>query len=161
METWKKKDDSDYKYKGEWVDEPDKAHWIDEATGLDCLIVRNNCGALCGYVGIPKSNKFFKKDYDNVEADIKVHGGLTFADFCMNTKDESIGVCHPKETAANELVWWLGFDCAHSGDVCPKYESDGLVYGYHPSYKNFAYVKKEVISLAKQLNDKRINHELT
>ena len=41
---------------GEWTDEPDKLQWVDEATGFDCLIVRNSLGALCGYVGVsPRS----------------------------------------------------------------------------------------------------------
>lgn len=32
---------------GQWTNEPDKVQWIDEATGLDCLIVRHRgCGHL-------------------------------------------------------------------------------------------------------------------
>lgn len=37
---------------GPWDGEPDKMQWTDPATGLDCLIVRNTLGALCGYVGV-------------------------------------------------------------------------------------------------------------
>lgn len=82
---------------GPWVSEPDKAQWVDPATGLDCLIVRNGGGALCGYVGVPESHPWFGKGYSactrspaceeswcghSPESAITVHGGLTFADAC-------------------------------------------------------------------------------
>jgi len=65
---------------GPWDDEPDKVQWIDKETDLDCLIVRNRGGALCGYVGVPPSHPWFEKGYDDV--DVSVHGGLTFSDTC-------------------------------------------------------------------------------
>lgn len=37
---------------GPWRDEPDKVIWVDEATGLDCMIVRNKMGTWCGYAGV-------------------------------------------------------------------------------------------------------------
>lgn len=46
---------------GAWVDEPDKAQWRDEATGLPCLLVRNQLGALCGYVGVYPDHPYFAK----------------------------------------------------------------------------------------------------
>lgn len=72
---------------GPWTNEPDKAQWIDEATGLDCLIVRNRMGALCGYVGVPEGHPAHRQDYDNVDAD--AHGGLTFAGGCHVVTRES------------------------------------------------------------------------
>jgi len=33
----------------EWENEPNRKHFVDEATGLDCLIVRSPTNALCGY----------------------------------------------------------------------------------------------------------------
>jgi hypothetical protein len=65
---------------GPWQNEPDKAQWIDKATGYDCLIVRNHSGAWCGYVGVPEGHPCHGKGYDDVDVD--VHGGLTFADSC-------------------------------------------------------------------------------
>ena len=53
-------------YKDIWLNEPDKANWIDEATGLDCMIHRGQSGALCGYVGVPESHPSFEKDYHDV-----------------------------------------------------------------------------------------------
>lgn len=145
----------------EWENEPDRKHWIDAETGLDCLIVRNGLGgkgALCGYVGVPKSHPWHGKDYNQCKrADgeyIDVHGGLTFARGC----NESGKICHSEEKdgkIANHDVWWLGFDCAHLGDFVPGMDDisprrlEEFQSGYS-SYKNIAYVENECRSLAKQ-----------
>lgn len=50
---------------GSWHDEPDKAQWTDEATGLPCLIVRNHSGSLCGYVGVPETHPWHGKGYSD------------------------------------------------------------------------------------------------
>lgn len=137
----------------EWETEPDRKHWIDDATGLDCLIVRNGLGgkgALCGYVGVPKHHPWHGKDYDDCE--VEVHWGLTYAGKCAGK------ICHKEETdgkIANQDVWWLGFDCAHSGDYIPgmdcKYKTEELASGYS-SYKNMAYVTNECRKLAMQVS---------
>ena len=148
MESWSNTDKSDWK-RGVWDNEPDKCQWIDDETGLDCLIVRGPSGALCGYVGVPENHSCFEKDYDAVydELEIDVHGGLTFADRCRPQEDPSKGICHSGEVA-NKVVWWLGFDCAHLGDIAPKYDrcSDPC-----DTYKNIKYVTREVTYLASQL----------
>jgi hypothetical protein len=116
---------------GEWDDEPDKAQWIDEGSGLPCLAVRaSHSGHWCGYVGVSESHPWFGKGYDDCvlktalprgpkdgdekwgsfakdlaertvcdeeycshrpESMIEVHGGLTFADSCMDTSEEAWG----------------------------------------------------------------------
>ena len=48
---------------GPWVDERDKAHWLDSPTGPDCLAVRNDLGAWCGYVGLPDPHPLHGKDH--------------------------------------------------------------------------------------------------
>ena len=74
---------------GPWTDEPDKVQWIDEATGLDCLIVRNGSGALCGYVGVAPEHPLHGVDYDDDACPrFDVHGGLTFADSCTEPTRE-------------------------------------------------------------------------
>lgn len=131
--------------KGPWQHEPDRLQWVDESTGLTCLILRGPVGALCGYVGVPDTHPAYEICYDGTtkleheewhkevrkymrenssdftkinfppipdkipgigEAvdNITVHGGLTFSDFW-----------------ADEIpnLWFFGFDCAHSGDLCP------------------------------------------
>lgn len=152
---------------GPWTDEPDKIHWIDPTTDLDCLMHRNGAGAWCGYVGVTEGHPAFEVDYDYVRPDgdesyIEVHGGLTYAAFCQDTKDESRGVCHVPFAGRPHRVWWLGFDCAHSGDVLPSMErsySDmpadlaKQLKGYrrHDVYRDRAYVEAEVARLAAQL----------
>jgi hypothetical protein len=116
MQTWKHDDIKANLLDGEWQEEPDKMQWIDEETGLDCLIVRGPSGALCGYVGLPKSHKLHGVDYNTVYETnpVEVHGGLTFSRGCQKVDDPGRGVCHSGDIA-NKGVWWLGFDCAHSG----------------------------------------------
>ena len=94
METkeWHTVPDKESWGEGPWIAEPDKMQWQDEATGLPCLVVRNNGGALCGYVGVGMRHPMFGQHYD--EPEVSVHGGLTFAGECANTKDESKGICH-------------------------------------------------------------------
>lgn len=147
---------------GQWQDEPDKVQWIDNATDMDCLIVRGPSGALCGYVGVLPTHPWHGKDYSactqtpqceeswcdhTVGSRTSVHGGLTFADSCQHTDDESRGVCHVPLNGRSDSVWWFGFDCAHYGDVTPKHD-DGRYDGW---YKTIGYVNGEVCDLARQL----------
>lgn len=138
---------------GPWMDEPDKAHWVDEATGLDCLIHRGPLGALCGYVGVPRTHPFHGRDYDQVDVDVEVHGGLTYAALCQeDTEDEGHGICHVPLPGRDPEVWWLGFDCGHSQDIIPgMLFMEGMGFESRGSYKDFDYVKAEVEKLARQL----------
>lgn len=131
---------------GEWDSEPDRLEF--EHAGLNCVIHRGGSGALCGYVGIPKSHPMHGKDYDAVHSempDLEVHGGLTYANECQGA------VCHVPKEVEDESLWWLGFDCAHSGDVCPAHlRFHGRMSDYE-RYKNVDYVRKETECLAEQL----------
>ena len=124
--------------------EPDKAQWI--AHGLDCLIVRGPSGALCGYVGVPPTHPAFEKDYNDVEVE-HAHGGLTFAAKGEPDANEEQDICHRHDVAANAVVWWLGFDCAHSGDLSPQYQRRY----YENIYRDFSYVKEHVENMAEEL----------
>ena len=82
-------------------------------------------------MGLPKGHEFCGADYSEVPwGQVNVHGGLTYS-------------------AYGDLLWWLGFDCAHSTDYCPRLchpePAPGLVY------RDFAYVKAEVEKMAQQL----------
>lgn len=139
---------------GPWNAEPDKKQFTDEATGLPCLIVRARHGALCGYVGVAEGHPYYRKDYSQLpDSDdgqyISVHGGLTFANHCSHSSDESRGICHLPEPGEPDSVWWLGFDCAHSGDQCPAYDREPIL-GYEV-YRTLQYVEAECASLARQL----------
>jgi hypothetical protein len=139
-----------------WENEPDHAEWIDgevdhpttNGTGFKCRIVRNKeTGTLCGYVGVPKENKFWGMDYDEDDRDLtdisrEVHGGLTFA---MGEKDG---------------YWYFGFDTNHADDFAPKtvemlLDLRGLLtlrYYNCMNYKPWDFVENEVHWLAWRLS---------
>lgn len=145
MMTFKNTDKTEWE-NGPWMDEPDKAQWV--ANGLDCLIVRSEYGVLCGYVGVPEEHRWFGADYNSINQELEVHGGLSFSSRCSPHPDgDHKGICHIEEGAANKTVWWFGFDCSRSGDLCPKHEFSGG----GSTYKGFNYVKNHVESLARQL----------
>jgi hypothetical protein len=133
--------------------EPDKIQFLDEATGMPCLIVRGGSGAWCGYVGVSPGHPLYEKEYHEAN-NIDCHGGLTFDGFC-HENPENHGICHLVETGEEAKVWWLGFDCAHSCDLTPKYDFDEngqSRYGDgYSSYRDVRYVKHEVTKLAAQL----------
>jgi hypothetical protein len=106
MKTWNFIDKTDW-LPGEWQNEPDKVQWADPVTGMTCLVRRTpHHGALCGYVGVPKSHPLHGKDYD--APDVDVHGGLTYADACQ-AEDAEQGICHIAEGGEHEALWWFGF----------------------------------------------------
>ena len=98
---------------------------------MDCLIRRNSVGALCGYVLINSDNTLYGLEYDEISyrIDFIPHGGLTFA-------------------SEIDGSWQVGFDCAHSGDLCPA-----LPVNYGGGvYRDLEYVKSECMELAKSLS---------
>lgn len=136
---------------GPWLDEPDKRQWMDEASGLPCLIKRGPSGALCGYVGLPPEHPLFGHDCDGIDVD--VHGGLTYAAPCAHGEDEASGICHRPGSGEPDNVHWLGFDCAHWTDLSPYFASlfpNGHM-GEIVTYRDLGYVTAEVTSLAAQL----------
>lgn len=97
--------------------------------GLQYLIVQHpHSGHLCGYVRLPRTSQLYKvankkklgykygkaiskkkttvrRGYDARDIEgLRVHGDITFA----GTK--------PHKFARG---YWIGFDCAHAGDLCP------------------------------------------
>lgn len=143
-EKWVDRTDWD---SGPWDDEPDRIEW--RSQGMPCLIVRNGSGALCGYVGVPPGHPWHGKGYDY--ADASVHGGLTYADKCQAGGH----ICHVARPGEPDDVWWLGFDCAHSGDVSPKYtalakKNPIFTPGRNERYRDARFVRGEVESLARQ-----------
>lgn len=121
-----------YKIEREW-----------EYAGLKCAVVvaRENQHR-CGYVRLPPTHPMYEKHYDDIPAE--VHGGLTFCD---------IESCVEKDGKG----WWIGFDCAHSGDAMydPNYVLGNVArYIYnHPNdhYWTQAEVELETESLADQM----------
>lgn len=139
---------------GPWQHEPDKVQWQDEATGLPCLIVRGPSGGLCGYVGVSPGHRYYGVDYGDIA--VRVHGGLTFAGACQGKEYESRGVCHVPGEGDPDHVYWLGFDCAHAGDLSPAHANVLAAFGLatfttDDQYRNIDYVKAEVAQMAQQL----------
>lgn len=133
---------------GEWLSEPDHKEWRDEATGLPCIAHRQmQLGHWCGYVAIPPGHPLHGKDYDNV--DIEGHGGINYASKCEG------GICHVAAPGEPDDVWWFGFDCAHSGDLCPamaaRDEFRGWARDGMDTYKPLTFIESQCASLAKQL----------
>jgi hypothetical protein len=148
---------------GPWQDEPDKVQFVEPATGLPALIVRNRFGALCGYVGVTPDHPWHGVGYNECvghrgctaydhspESRVDVHGGLTFAAACADGGDESTSVCHIPAPGDPDHVWWFGFDMGHCDDYCPGYmrEHPALIRG---TYRDIVYVKGEIAKLARQL----------
>ena len=98
---------------------------------ISCEIIRNSVGALCGYVIINSDNTLYGLDYDDIAGliDFTPHGGLTYANAC-------------------DFSWKVGFDCAHSGDLCPHLPS---VWG-GGIYRDLEFVKSECIKLAESIS---------
>lgn len=146
---------------GPWQGEPDKVQF--EAHGLACLLHRGPGGHWCGYVGLPEGHPSFEVGCDDVKPlnpvpDSEgewpdVHGGLTYSRFCAETDDESHGICHLPDEGEPHRVWWVGFDCAHSGDLSPKYAHRYADESWHRGdvYRTIGYVRNETIRLAAQL----------
>jgi hypothetical protein len=137
---------------GPWDGEPDKVQWVDAATGLDCLAVRAPGGHWCGYVGVPPEHPWHGLDYDaDALLDVDVHGGLTYAAACQEDASEQDAICHVPLNGRPDSVWWFGFDCAHLGDLSPKYARDAPIRD--EVYRRLDYVKCETADLARQLQE--------
>ena len=117
-----------------------------EAFGLPCFIWRNpQLGSWCGYVGVSKESKLYKKEYDYFDYEdktldnIKVHGGITFSEFI-----------HKK----NNDIWYFGFDCAHCDDWSLLLgHTKMLLVDENAIYRDKEYVIGECKKLAEQLKN--------
>jgi hypothetical protein len=141
-----------------WKNEPNRKEW--RHAGFPCLIVRSHLGALCGYVGVPPGHPLFG-DVERASGLLSVHGGVTYGGTCRGP------ICH-KPLPGEAEVFWFGFDCAHAWDVVPglvelmtSVERDLGLWGVQrptfqesrSTYKDLAWVTREVEQLAEQLRD--------
>lgn len=120
---------------GAWSFEPDEEEFIH--AGQQCFIWRHpSIGHWCGYVAIPEGHPWHQKPYEDIH--VEVHYGLTFGDkFFDGSKGDT---------------YWLGFDCAHSGDYTPYTGSRGWSYGENEyDYKDIEFVKMHTKRLAEQV----------
>lgn len=93
----------------------------------------------------PKAYRKFEKHsgcyrHTSPEGLLRAHGGITYSGHGFSVK---------LMTPRNRRVWWFGFDTAHYGDFVPKMASELSRSG---EYRDLEYVRKEVESLAEQLD---------
>ena len=133
---------------GEWQQEPDRIEWV--FLGFPCLIVRQEPGWLCGYVGIPPTHPYYGKDMlDHELRKIYIDKSITFSED-SHQSDDPRAVNHQLLPKTDDY-WWIGFDCSHHDDVFPaiiKFYN----FSSEASYKNIEYMKTQVEFLARQLN---------
>lgn len=138
-----------------WKDEPDFKLFIDNASGLKCAVLRHpHTGHLCGYVRVPRGKLYDKivrrgkqpgwewagklrraPAYTWVERRVTVHGGLTWAGKFRGRYQLERGL-------------WVGFDCAHAGDLMPKLQFKNVQQNI---YRDMQYVTNECQILATQI----------
>jgi len=113
-----------------WKSEPDSLSFVHN--GRKCWVWRHpSLLHLCGYVEIaPSEVKEGIWDYDYA-----VHGGIT----------RGAGPLHWDESAS-----FIGFDCAHCGDLSPNILRLLLKHN-HGTYRTMNYVEAECRSLADQM----------
>lgn len=127
--------------KGAWVNEPDMIIWTDDRTLLRCMIIRNEIGTLCGYVGVREDSMLYGAHYEEPPLDaVRVHGGLTWSNRLADGLDEDEG------------VWWFGFDCAHASDYMPAVGKVAFsAMGSNAIYRDVFYVSQQVRELSEQI----------
>ena len=163
---------------GPRLGEADKVSWRDEATGYECIMLRDtHRGFLSGYVGVPRGHPLWGWDSEAVPPDlgIEVHGGLTYSRLCQDGPHparrlafEARRICHvprhppsyhPTAHATDHRVedphcWWFGFSCDHVYDMVPA--DDRRPAGCFKAetgatYRDDGYVVCETVVLAAQL----------
>jgi hypothetical protein len=123
---------------------------LDLSTGeFHLLVLFNSLGHRTGYVGLHKND--FKNKYhldeEDLQLSIDVHGGVTWADFIEEEKEDYI---------------YIGFDCAHYNDAT---DMESLKF-YFPEASNIApmldsgevrtkeYVIEQTINMLEQIVSK-------
>lgn len=163
---------------GPWSNEADKVAWVDEETGLGCIMLRQEDGTISGYVGVGPEHPLFGFEADAVPVEISnlVHGGVTYGKACEvnrfervawgKPREERYTVCHvthirlvqeyrtvqSTKDEFHEDLWWLGFDTNHPGDLIPNDRGErykGEVY------RDQGFVYANCIVLARKLKSVR------
>ena len=103
---------------GPWDGEPDKVTWLDAATGLPCLALRDpHFGHWCGYTALTRDHPMYGKDWDAFGG-VKVHGSVTFASPCSPEGPRAQQVSE-LTAGGSSPVWWVGFHCSGVADTAP------------------------------------------
>ena len=158
---------------GPWNKEPDRVQW--EHVGLPCLLIRNDLGAWCGYVGVYiESLLFGVTDIEIPSAHWDVN---SFESSIYNDRlwlespppvDAPIDLDNIEEAIENHVrvslrVWFFGFDCCHAGDLAPgmyaMYRQIKQMNGHifagerNVTYKDYAYVTRTCEQMAAEIRE--------
>ena len=111
-----------------------------EHAGYKCVVVFQEMGHRCGYVGVTKDSKLYGKSYtDKLDAKMeemydKQLGKRSIIPWfcaCLDDKEEGVrldlyfdvhgsltysGGGENSDYPIKSDLWWLGFDCDHAGD---------------------------------------------
>lgn len=127
------------------VDHPERVLNEGIHLGFEWVVVHNTMGYRCGYVRVPVGHPWHGMDYDQLY-DLpggapEVHGGLTFSE-----PDK------PCDKGGEDNAWWLGFDCAHSGDAQdPELPTEWNAPFFGPAtIRTQAYVEDQCRKLCEQ-----------
>jgi len=144
---------------GEWDNEPDEKAWIDDRTGYECRIRRNDSmGFLCGYVVIPNNHAVNGlTPSDDGLGGVSVHGGITYSEerlpHMMPRVEGGFDRIRPDGTLEGELNdWVIGFDCGHLRDFIPAVTAVTMLTD-PAAYRNIEYVEAQCRQLALQLKE--------
>lgn len=127
---------------GPWKNEIDTQFWKHKS-GFYCLIHRHPwMGHLCGYIGSKRRRDVWKRNKVGRCDELVIHGGITFGPGDLNILPKIM-----------DNIWWIGFDCAHNGDIMPYSVTYSVnrKYTEHDAYKNISFVKKQIYGLIRQL----------
>jgi hypothetical protein len=152
----------------QWHDEPDFVELRME--GYHLIVLRSFMKNLNGYVGIKRDHPYYGLSTSSKQLEnIRVHGGVTFADKGIHLN------------GAKKGYWYIGFDTAHAWDYAPglaesmkeielhmpqlKEINDKMkdmfgedsVLSNKRNYRDIEYVSKEVESLMMQLKSAKEN----
>jgi hypothetical protein len=129
-----------------WEDEPD--YLAGSYGDVPWFIVRGPVGSLCGYIAVNEKHPWWGKstgiDGPTALDRVDVHGGITWAGWRPGGDDSPITNWH--------TAWYIGFDCAHSGDLVPGMRFLGFngSLSLEETYKDIDYVRDQCERLAAQ-----------
>ena len=101
---------------GPWNNEADKVSWIDNETGLGCIMLRQKNGTISGYVGVSPEHPLFGFEADAVPVSVSntVHGGVTYGKACEvnrferqahgKPRRERYTVCHTTTSGLSRTI---------------------------------------------------------
>lgn len=96
--------------------------------GFPCVVIMQPMCFRTAYIGLPKGNRYFGKDYSSIP--VGCHGGLTYS------SDHLYG-------QTDKDTWWIGFDTGHYGDGYAFEDAKQLFAGNEVVLEHIALLERE------------------